>query len=110
MKVAEKKDYTLITSDEHSFSDFMSVFETEHVKHKEKHLIVQISEKFNPTKQNILLFLDCVDIHQSNGTSFVIVLKGVDIDEFPETLNIVPTLIEAEDVIEMENIQRDLGF
>jgi hypothetical protein len=34
----------------------------------------------------------------------------VNVDDFPETFNIVPTLVEAEDVIEMENIQRDLGF
>ena len=31
-------------------------------------------------------------------------------DDFPDNFNIVPTLQEAEDVIEMENIERDLGF
>jgi len=31
-------------------------------------------------------------------------------DEAPEGLNIVPTLLEAEDVIQMENIERELGF
>ena len=31
-------------------------------------------------------------------------------DDFPEDFNIVPTLIEAEDIIEMENMERELGF
>ena len=43
------------------------------------------------------------------GFCFVIVLK----DSLPitstESLNIVPTLIEAEDYLKMEQIQRDLG-
>jgi hypothetical protein len=42
--------------------------------------------------------------------SFVMVKPNIDIDDFPETLNIVPTLQEAEDVLEMEAIERDLGF
>ena len=31
-------------------------------------------------------------------------------DDFPEYFNIVPTLIEAEDIIEMEAMERELGF
>ncbi|WP_271406869.1 hypothetical protein [Tenacibaculum soleae] len=110
MNIEEKSNYVLINSDVEFFSDFMLNFEKEHVNYKEKHLVVKISENFNASKENILLFLDYAHEHQKNGTSFVIVLKDVNIDDFPEDLNIVPTLIEAQDVIEMENIQRDLGF
>jgi hypothetical protein len=31
-------------------------------------------------------------------------------DDFPENFNIVPTLIEAEDILEMENMERELGL
>jgi hypothetical protein len=31
-------------------------------------------------------------------------------DDFPENFNIVPTLTEAEDVLEMESMERELGF
>ena len=48
--------------------------------------------------------------HQQNGTSFAIVNNNIDVDKFPEWFNIVPTLVEAEDVLEMEAIQRDLGL
>ena len=110
MKIEDKTSYILITCDENSFSDFIKTFEKEHLNIKEKHLIVKISDNFNPSIENILLFLEYAEQHQKNGTSFVIVLKDVNIDDFPETINIVPTIIEAEDVIEMEDIQRDLGF
>ena len=110
MKTEHKKDYILINSEENTFLDFLAVFKKEHFNYTEKHLIINILDKFNASKENILLFLEYADKHQANGTSFVLVLKGVNIDDFPEELNIVPTLVEAEDVIEMENIQRDLGF
>ncbi len=110
MKIEDKTSYILISSEENTFSTFMSIFEKEHFNYEEKHLIIKISDKFNSSKENILLFLRYAYEHQKNGTSFVIVLKDVTIDDFPETFNITPTLVEAEDVIEMENIQRDLGF
>jgi len=42
--------------------------------------------------------------------SFVIVFNGINIDNIPEDIVVVPTLTEAKDIIEMENIERDLGF
>ncbi|REH52475.1 hypothetical protein C7448_103210 [Tenacibaculum gallaicum] len=110
MNITDKTDYTLITSDEKTFFSFVKNFENEHVNLIGKNLIIQISEEFNASNKNILLFLKYAHEHQNNGTSFVVVSKDVIIDDFPETFNIVPTLVEAEDVIEMENIQRDLGF
>ena len=43
------------------------------------------------------------------GFCLVIVLKESLSITSSESLNIVPTLIEAEDYLEMEQIQRDLG-
>ena len=42
--------------------------------------------------------------------SFVIVVNDINIDELPEELNTAPTVQEALDIIEMENIERDLGI
>ncbi|MFT7900384.1 hypothetical protein VBY74_10395 [Tenacibaculum ascidiaceicola] len=110
MNITDKTDYTLVTSDEKTFSDFFESFENEYINLTGKNLIIVISEDFNASNKNILLFLKYAEEHQNNGMSFVVVSKDVTIDDFPETFNIVPTLVEAEDVIEMENIQRDLGF
>jgi len=110
MQVEDKNSYTLISSEENTFLDFFSIFKKSHINYQDKHLVIKILDKFNATKENILLFLSYSNEHQNNGTSFVIISKNVNIDDFPETFNIVPTLVEAEDVIDMENIQRDLGF
>jgi hypothetical protein len=47
---------------------------------------------------------------KENGTSFVIISRSFNVDDFPDTFNIVPTIEEAEDIIEMEAIERELGF
>ncbi|MGK0448376.1 MAG: hypothetical protein ACJA2M_002166 [Polaribacter sp.] len=36
--------------------------------------------------------------------------NNINIHDFPENFNIVPSLIEAEDILEMEAMERELGF
>lgn len=77
---------------------------------KSNHLVVEVSENLNIDDAIISLLLELATGFKQNGMSFVVIKSGIDIDDFPETLNIVPTLQEAEDVLEMEAIERDLGF
>ncbi|MBS9774062.1 MAG: hypothetical protein KGV59_02740 [Tenacibaculum sp.] len=110
MNIEKKNNYTLITTNNNSFDDFLSSFKEKHTEIENKNIIIQISDKLNVIGKDIFVLLEHAKVHQQNGTTFVVVLKNVDVDEFPETFNIVPTLQEAEDVLEMEEIQRDLGF
>ncbi|TYP97056.1 hypothetical protein C7447_10569 [Tenacibaculum adriaticum] len=110
MKIEQNSEYIFISSDENSFEDFAANFKEKHSEIKEKHVIVSISANLNIVEKDIFVFLDYAELHQQNGTTFVLVCPRVDVDNFPETFNIVPTLQEAEDILEMENIQRDLGF
>ena len=57
----------------------------------------------NSIKNNLIKF--GVSVPKNRGT-FVVVSKYL----FDETLNIVPTLQEAQDFIEMEEIERQLEF
>ena len=57
-----------------------------------------------------MLFLKLSEGHRQNGTSFVIIFEGIDIDEIPDEINVVPTFTEALDILEMDAIERDLGF
>ncbi|HAT63224.1 MAG TPA: ribonuclease Z, partial [Flavobacteriaceae bacterium] len=41
---------------------------------------------------------------------FVIVNNAINPDDIPDEMIVVPTLQEAADIIEMEEIERDLGF
>jgi hypothetical protein len=47
---------------------------------------------------------------QEKNTSFVLINAAINLDDLPEHINIVPTLQEAEDILEMEAIERELGF
>jgi hypothetical protein len=108
MQTVKKSNYILITSDENSFSEFYTTFLEKGIT--KDHIIIQFSDVFNITKKDLSLFLDFARSKKENGTSFVVVTTEVDIDDFPETFNIVPSLLEAEDIIEMEAIERELGF
>lgn len=110
MKIEKKSDYTLISSNENTFSDFYIAFVKSISDYIDEHLVIQISENLNSTIEEILLFLDIAQKQALKRKSFVVICKHIDIDAFPESFNIVPTLNEAEDVLEMEAIERDLGF
>jgi hypothetical protein len=54
--------------------------------------------------------LDISTAHRENNTSFVIICQGIDIDDIPDEINVTPTFTEALDILEMDAIERDLGF
>ena len=110
MKIEKKEKYTLISSDENSFSDFYKSFLEQKSTLETVHVILHISDKFNANKEEFLLFLVIAEEKKENGTSFVIINTNINVDDFPDNFNIVPTLIEAEDILEMEAMERELGF
>lgn len=107
---SKKETYILITSDENSFEEFYTAFKNQKSVLNEEHLVIHLSKSFNTKNSEVSLFLEYAEQKKENGTSFVIVDTNIDIDDFPETFNITPTLQEAEDVLEMEAIERELGF
>ncbi len=110
MNIEKKKQYTFISSTEKTFKDFHIEFNRNHSKLAKEHLIIKLSNFLNITCKEILLLLSFGNCHKKNGTTFVVVYANINIEDFPENVNIVPTLVEAEDVLEMENIERKLGF
>lgn len=40
----------------------------------------------------------------------IVVTDSVDFNKVPSYLNVVPSVLEAHDMIEMDEIERDLGF
>ena len=105
MNVSKKENYTLVAIED-TFDDFKDQLNSL----ASDHLVIEVSENLNMDDTIISLFLDITAKAKQNGMSFVVIRSGIDIDDFPENLNIVPTLQEAEDVLEMEAIERDLGF
>ncbi|NCT10007.1 MAG: hypothetical protein GW772_08020 [Flavobacteriia bacterium] len=110
MIITKRKKYTLISSDEDSFSDFFSSFLVKKNDFEKEHLVVLISDNIIANEKDFISFLDFSEKKKENGTSFVIVNSTINIDDFPDNFNIVPTIIEAEDILEMEEIERELEF
>ena len=110
MQIEKKETFTLITSDKNSFTDFYNSFLAEEKNLQKDNIVIQNSNNINVSTKEFLLFLDIAEQKKQNGTSFVIVSSDIDMDDFPDNFNIVPTLQEAEDVIDMENMERELGF
>ncbi len=110
MKYEQKEDYILFSLEENNFKEFSIFFRDQHHKFAKDNIIIYLSTKLIISVEDISIFLKYASLHQENGTTFVLVYTNVDVDSFPESFNIVPTIKEAEDILEMENIQRDLGF
>lgn len=110
MKV-EKKDHTVTIKDTQGdlVSFLMKV--THEYKSFEKHnIIIDISLQKNVSVKSINSFLPLSKIHKKAKKSFVIVAEEIDFNAVSDKISIVPTLLEAHDTIEMEEIERDLGF
>jgi len=79
-------------------------------KIKDDHLIINLFSFSKLNAGDVLEFLDISNKHRAEKKSFVLVTEKVSYDEVPEEIIVVPTLQEARDIIEMEEIERDLGI
>ena len=109
MKV-EQKGHTVTIKD--TQGDLVSLMKVTHeYKTFEKHnMIIDLSMHKDLTVKAINSFLPLSKIHRKAKKSFVIVADGVDFNEVSDKLLLVPSMLEAHDIIDMEEIERDLGF
>ena len=64
----------------------------------------------NRWKEEKKTFSELSKLHCKGKKSFVIVAENIDFNALPKSLVVVPSVLEAHDIIEMEEIERDLGF
>ena len=107
----EKKSHTITIKDtEGNVKSFLENVTKDYADFKDQNLVLDISEDQSITLENVLAFLSLSNKHRKAKKSFVIVVKDFDFNEVPDEMNVVPTIQEAHDIIEMEEIERDLGF
>ena len=99
----KKEDLIQISKFVQTIPDVLNKFEKENI-------VVQVSDTIKATTKDLFSFLNIAKQKKQNGTSFVLINSIINIRDFPENFNIVPTMQEAEDIIEMETIERELGF
>lgn len=110
---SEVKANTIILEDTAAnASEFLHQVVNQYAAVKDKNIIINLSKQADLAIKKLLPYLEISNNHRAAKKSFVLVVNGFDYDddENPEELIIVPTLQEAFDIIEMEEIERDLGF
>ncbi|MDT0647717.1 ribonuclease Z [Zunongwangia sp. F260] len=110
MKTIEKENHLLIENDQDSITSFASYLTKHHDEFIAYNVVIDIQKYENLRLDELLGFLELSNIHKKQKKSFVIVNNALHMDKVPEELMVVPTLQEAEDVVQMEEIERDLGF
>ena len=110
MKTEEKDNYVILRDERDDVKDFAEFLTRIQDKFKDQNLVIDIQKYGELTLDELLKFLKLSFNHRKGGKSLVIVNDTINIDEVPEEIHVVPTLQEAEDLIGLEEIERDLGF
>jgi hypothetical protein len=110
MKVEEKGHTTIIKDTQGDIASFLEKVTAEYNSFKERNIVLDLSQDANIGLSSILSFLSLSNKHRKAKKSFVLIAADLDFNEVPDEMIVVPTLLEAHDIIEMEEIERDLGF
>ncbi|WP_417871451.1 ribonuclease Z [Winogradskyella sp.] len=110
MIVDRDGNITIITQEKASVKTLVNNIEQAYDKYKSNHIIINLSSLDKINLEDIIEFLRLSNNHRGDKKSFVIVSDKADLDQMPDEIVVVPTLHEAYDIIEMEDIERDLGF
>jgi len=110
MRVDKKGHTTIIKETKGDIQLFLNSLTQEFHNFKNENLIIDVSHDKKVSVNDLLNIKDLANQHKKSKKSFVIVADNIDFNDVPEFLNIVPSVLEAHDIIEMEEIERDLGF
>lgn len=110
MKSKQYEDFILLEDEKDNPVAFASFIGSIHHQFEKQNIVIDLQQYKLLTLNELLSFLDISNHHRSNKKSFVLISDTINIDDVPEELNVVPTFQEAKDIIQMEEIERDLGF
>ncbi len=112
MKVIKKGQCVLIQADSNSkIADYAKWLQDNWAKKiDDANIVLDLLPYSKLNLDQLLLFWELSNTHRANKRSFVFVNTGIDYDDIPDEMLVVPTIQEAEDIIKMEEIERDLGF
>ena len=110
MKVDIKGHTAIIKDTQGNFSNFILKLSEQFNSFKEQNLILDISKDENLNIKDLKEAKDLAKKHKKEKKTMVFVAENIDFNEIPNYLLVVPSILEAQDIIEMEEIERDLGF
>jgi hypothetical protein len=110
MKVETHGHTHIVKDTQGDLTVFIMKMTHEHKSFSDKNLVIDLTAYPKISKKEIVEFTPLCRMHAKEKKSFVIVCENVNFTEMPKELVVVPTRQEAIDLIEMDEIERDLGF
>lgn len=110
MKVEQKENTIIIQYQTDTVESFIEKINNTNDKFVNHHLILDFSTKSDFVNKNLKMFETLAKKHSKAKKSMIVVATTIDFNKVSSKINVVPTMQEAHDIIEMEEIERDLGF
>lgn len=110
MKVDQKGHTTIIRNTKGSTAEFLQKLQLEYNTYQKQNLILDLTHDKDLTLEGLKSFSDLIKSHLKVKKSMVLVSGSVNFNAVPKNIILVPTVLEAHDIIEMDEIERDLGF
>ncbi len=110
MIIDQNGNISIITQEKATVIELVKKLQALYPKFKNNNIIVNLTTLKPLQAQDIVEFLELSNTHRADKHSFVIVNDKLNLNEVPDEIIVVPTLQEAYDIIEMEDMERDLGF
>jgi|TARA_R110002012_G_scaffold151561_3_gene311494 hypothetical protein len=110
MIIDTNENVSIVTQEKATIVELVKKIEALYPKFKNQNIIVHLTRIKSIVLEDIIEFLRLSNKHRSQKHSFVIVTESFDASKAPDEIVVVPTLQEAYDIIEMEDMERDLGF
>lgn len=111
MTVKEFPTFVLLADDYNDPKDFADyLLSVVPERYGAANVVVELMKYKDFTLGHLLHFLEVSNGHRGQKRSFVLICTAIDVDDIPFEMIVVPTIQEAQDIIEMEEIERDLGF
>ena len=111
MKINAHDNFVVVKENSNDLENFVFLLKPLlPIQLKDKNLIIDLLDYKLISLKDLLLFQNISDTHKEANKSFVIVNDVLNANSLPEEIMVVPTLQEAEDMIEMEEIERELEF
>lgn len=109
MKVETKGHTTTIKDTQGDLVSFVMKVTHEYKTFEKHNIIIDLLTYGHLTVKDVNSLLALSKMHKKAKKSFVIA-ANTDFNSVSPQLVLVPTILEAHDIIEMEEIERDLGF
>tara|TARA_R110002049_G_scaffold1498_2_gene11622 strand:+ start:3262 stop:3594 length:333 start_codon:yes stop_codon:yes gene_type:complete len=110
MILSQDGNISIITQEKATVIELVKKIQSLYPKFKNNSIIVNLTSLNKISKQDIIEFLELSNTHRATKHSFVLVTDKIDLEESLDEIVVVPTLKEGYDIIEMEEMERDLGF